>query len=1039
MNTTFKEITRLQLDNQNLECYIAQLANSDSSTVQKNLENFLSHLIKVHDKYSDIPFGNASGKTFREANHHGFLTGALSNYKYRYNGKIYPEQFSGSGYADLVVLFRGPDRITNAVRIVIELKASGETPTAGLVQTDKYTAGPTRVLTTSDQVFCVGLNFDFKPKEDDLKYILNVIDNWELIEGIEVLKEKVIKWKSIGNYRYILETFNKCQGNNKEELKNKIKTYMYSKFRYKTVPLERPAKPLMERILTYIYSWNKSEITKDQLEKQVKNAFSHEYNGFPAVKESKKTHYFNRYILGQSILVNKIDNDNVKKYLFSYEKSPLKDEKVRGVKPLPSPITLAKNPVTTLFFIRGNDPHDKTAYVFHIKEFDEKKFIEDTEIQIPNESRTVKDVVEIYLNLKSFQTSQEGASFDGLFSIGKVNKYKLSQNQGKTFKGTHIEIPSSEKLKESFNKAIDSQSKIKLPSSQISSDISSGDYGNLFDEIAKIMYPIKDSINNEAQLQGFLNGLFSSYSDLRLQESFGSSNQNQRTVIIPEFQTGGGPRVDMLIQAIGPLDQGTKEYVPVLLEFKVDSVSLSKRQKKNLGSNDKQNPEEKELITKGNNKVEELTTVQRNKYAQGAAIKAITDGDKVAVMGVLFNTNAKGAGTLIFTSKSFTTAVVVHSSITESRMAELEYILREIKGEGEGKRKDLTFFELATKETRYDYRLQAQDIPDIARIEYGFITSIDSGLFKVVRSIKQLTKQKELKKLKGKIQQDKKQPLTLIINLNNEHWVTLVVSHKDGKYQGYYADSLGKEIPKNCEGALKNNSIIVEDLTCQTDKLPVQQTDGYNCGLWALENARDINDSLRSTNTISEIKERLMKKRDENYFKEKRISLLKKLNEDPGRLNNLRNFNYKEYYNGGGSNVNLISCLGGSIRTRNTDPNSCLISCDEDVKKFNAETEDPRNYDKINIDSEEFFKNSSSVEDENRQPQLMQLVDEVTHSISTLNLSNESAEARLDHLKEQMSAMHNSKIDSTSFPTVAPTDITPLNLIHNSNNFSEAI
>lgn len=1043
-STKFKEIIP-QFKNKNdfLENYIDQLANSDSKKVQENFEKFLSHLIEVHDKYPDIPCGKADGNTFREANHHGFLTGALSNYKYRYNGKIYPEQFSGSGYADLVVLFRGPDRITNAVRIIIELKAGDETPTTGLGQTDKYTAGPTRVLTTSDQVFCVGLNFDFKPKKDDVEGILSIIDKCDLKKGKKELREQIEKSVNKRDYHYIPKYIDEWDGKDREKLKKDIKGHMSAKFRYKTVGLERPKKPLMERILTDINEWDGTPENKDRLEKKIKNAFAHEYNGFPATKESKNDYYFSRYILGQSILVNKIDNDNVKKYLFSYKRSPLRDKNARSVKQTNPLTTLENNPVTTLVFIRGNDTQHKTAYVFHIKKSNTKESIDNKKIPIINISGTVKDVVEIYLELENYQP---GKSFDQLFSIKVADKYEISSCTEGSFEGEPIQIGSSDILKGLFNTAIDSQGKIKLPSSsQISSDIPSGAYWNLFTEIAKIMYPIRDSINNEARLQGCLNGLASSYSDLKIKESFRSSNRNQKIVIIPEFQTGGGGRVDMLIQAIGPSDQGTKEYVPVLLEFKqVKSISLNQVQKDSLKGlpDDVKNSREKEfLIANGNKEVEKLTKDQQHRYAQGAAIKAITDGDKVAVMGVLFNTNAKYADTLIFTSKSFTTAVVVHSSITESRMAELEYILRGIKGEGEEKRKDLTFFELATKETRYDYRLQAQDIHDIARIEYRFEASIADGLFEIVGSHKHLTEQ--LKQFKDRVLQGETRPLTLIINLNNNHWVTLVISNKDGKYQGYYADSLGEKIPGNYKKVLIQNSITVKDLTCQTDRLPVQQQDNYNCGLWALENARDINAALRSTNTdtIGQIDKLLRDKREKDYFKEKRISLLKKLNEDPNRPNNLKGFNYKKYYNkgNGGSNVNLISYIGGSIRTRNTDPNGCLISCDEDVKKFNAETEDPRNYDKINIDSEEFLKNSSSVEDEDRQPQLMQLVDKVTHSISTFNLSNESDKSRLDHLKEQMSAMHSSKIGSTSFPTVAPTDITPLNLIHNSNNFSEAI
>ncbi|MFV1011446.1 cytoplasmic incompatibility factor CifB [Wolbachia endosymbiont of Nasonia vitripennis] len=94
----------------------------------------------------------------------------------------------------------------------------------------------------------------------------------------------------------------------------------------------------------------------------------------------------------------------------------------------------------------------------------------------------------------------------------------------------------------------------------------------------------------------------------------------------------------------------------------------------------------------------------------------------------------------------------------------------------------------------------------------------------------------------------------LIVNTGHSHWVTLVIAYQNGNYYGYYADSLGGNVPDQL------NTLIVNDvpvtvhnvLDDQQGNALVQQGDGYNCGIWALENARDINQVLQQNNNLGE-------------------------------------------------------------------------------------------------------------------------------------------------------------------------------------------
>lgn len=572
----FQEVTKKLGKSVYLESYIEKLANpgAEIDQVQDNLKETLTYIKEVHTNLNLQ--NNVYGIKAREADQHGFVAGVFDNFRYRDNTKLYLEQFAGGGYADIVLLVRGPNRAVDSVPILIELKAGTEgqvDPSDALRQAEDYIKGfrpnKMRILTNADNAIAVGLNLD-----------------------------------------------------NAEPFKTEVQ------------PIKQPPAPLMEEFVKLVHRWNNQQISEEDFKREIAGLLSSEYHTFPANKETKDHYYFSRDILGQSILINKIgqDQSNIKKYIYSYDEYPLNW-------PQGTEYTLSKSPVMTLILVQGNEGQEKTAFIFHIRESNTKEFYADKKIPVLNipEIGRVGNVIEIKMSLKKYET---GLSFEELFEIEQISKYKPS-SADQQFAGSFFKIPNSDELKGKLDQAITSQH-------ASDGEVSLQAYKALLTEVADKIYPIKDLITNEARLQAILNGLFSSYSDLKLQET------SSKTVIIPEFQVGAGGRVDMVIQGIGPSPQGAKEYTPVALEFKLIDKNLDEEGMKK--------------------EVDKLTKEQNIRYAKGAALKTITDGDKMFFMGVVVNVKAKDKNSLILTSDELVPALVVHSSIDITKRKHLEGI-----------------------------------------------------------------------------------------------------------------------------------------------------------------------------------------------------------------------------------------------------------------------------------------------------------------------------------------------------------------------------
>ncbi len=330
----FKEVKKKLGKSVYLESYIEKLANpgAEIDQIQENLKAILNYIKKAH---TDLNLqANVYGIKAREADQHGFVAGIFDNFRYRDNTKVYLEQFAGGGYADIVLLARGPNRAVDSVPILIELKAGTEgqvDPSDALRQAEDYIKGfrpnKMRILTNAGNAIAVGLNLD-----------------------------------------------------NAEPFKTEVK------------PIKQPPAPLMEEFIELVGKWDNQSAYEEVFKREVKDLLSSEYHTFPANKETKDHYYFSRDILGQSILINRIGQDqgNIKKCIYSYNEYPLNW-------PQGTEYILSKSPVMTLIFVQGNEGQEKTAFIFHIRESNTKKFYADKKIPVLNipEIGRVGNVIEI--------------------------------------------------------------------------------------------------------------------------------------------------------------------------------------------------------------------------------------------------------------------------------------------------------------------------------------------------------------------------------------------------------------------------------------------------------------------------------------------------------------------------------------------------------------------------------------------------------------------------------------------------------------------
>ncbi|MFT4314322.1 MAG: hypothetical protein AB3P11_04450 [Wolbachia pipientis] len=582
----FKEIKKGLWNNP--ESDIAKLTNSNVGEVEKSLKKILKKVNEIHSEHGNS-LTYAQGT--REAAHHGFIAGALVNFRYRYNFRVYLEQFAGRGYADIVLVPRGKDRSLNAVPIIIELKAgtgTGTTPGSALEQAKGYAKGfqpnTMRVLTVSDNVLCVGLNLDSTEK-----FSMHI-----------------------------------------------------------SPPDDRkPEQPTVQKLLEVTSSWNGERSTTTDITEKIKQPLERIYHTFPGTPE-KGGNYFSRFMLGQLLLADKFVDIDLEKSVFLYNEYPLATSTRSGAQS-------TERPVTTFMLTKGNQGQDKEVFIFHIKEGGKGEF---SEKKIPINLPAVGKITEVCISLQEERKSD-------FFNVEKIDRYN-SLNEYKQeksfFGGEWKNIPYPAELKEKFDVVLESQ----LVSSQDRSQ-SIGKYKELFGRLGEAVLPFKVLIEREAHTQAVFHGAFSHYSDIKLGES-----QEKRALVLTEFQTGKGKRIDMLVHGIKFADQASsaEEYDPVGLELK------GPREGKTANA----------LKDEANKQI-------TDEYKKGVTYKTLTDGKKVAFMGVVFDKGANSPDSLILPSKNeFTSVEVVHSSIhmihpdTVEQQGEDQRTLESAMGSNDGAR-----------------------------------------------------------------------------------------------------------------------------------------------------------------------------------------------------------------------------------------------------------------------------------------------------------------------------------------------------------------
>ncbi|WP_341752557.1 MULTISPECIES: hypothetical protein [unclassified Candidatus Tisiphia] len=156
-NTPFCIKTR---ERKNIDSLIYKLAVTEKEKVRDAAETILQYFSnKVSTYLTQINFT-------KEYEYHALVSGFfVMLFKYTHNLKCYLELALSEGFADIVVLVRSPERLPNAIPIIIELKKGGQ----DILQKDKDQAkkyaeafwyGPQRMITNNKDIVYSVLNCD---------------------------------------------------------------------------------------------------------------------------------------------------------------------------------------------------------------------------------------------------------------------------------------------------------------------------------------------------------------------------------------------------------------------------------------------------------------------------------------------------------------------------------------------------------------------------------------------------------------------------------------------------------------------------------------------------------------------------------------------------------------------------------------------------------------------------------------------------------------------------------------------------------------
>ncbi|GFY80029.1 ULP_PROTEASE domain-containing protein [Trichonephila inaurata madagascariensis] len=169
-----------------------------------------------------------------------------------------------------------------------------------------------------------------------------------------------------------------------------------------------------------------------------------------------------------------------------------------------------------------------------------------------------------------------------------------------------------------------------------------------------------------------------------------------------------------------------------------------------------------------------------------------------------------------------------------------------------------------TSRGNYAYWLTNSDIEHVARVVYGYSKNGHSNnnvYFLAPGYSNGMSKftEKCIQDYREQLKQNNALIFTSVFHINGNHWTTLVIKPDTGgkKFKAYYCDSFGNQLPDNVlnivEGELKKEGWTLDIRSSKTK----QQGDAWNCGIFALENARRVTQMLNEGKSFDEIDKKL--------------------------------------------------------------------------------------------------------------------------------------------------------------------------------------
>ncbi|MFP3012754.1 MAG: ankyrin repeat domain-containing protein [Rickettsia sp.] len=593
----------------------------------------------------------------------------------------------------------------------------------------------------------------------------------------------------------------------------------------------QPPVPIIRSIFESVNSILRGQERRDDIKTTITDQLKKIYKLSPGIQGSSEPQYLSRLFIGHLIL-NTIENDETRidKRVLTYKKL---QKTTRG--------TRRNHDITTSVFVErtiaGSNTGDSRVLIIHFHEGGRSNVdINDPTLRVPlngiiNQANC-KEVIELYVDARSgndgslkFLTEDNNVVIQDF--TNSVNDYFQANV------ANHWEIHNMPNFNQADNlkKALDATMNYQPQRGQ-DSKVDLGPYGDMFANIGKNLFSVKSLITSEAYFAAVLSGLLNSYSDIEFDQ--GDFKINVR----PEFQVGGGERIDLFINVMSKNPADSDVLIGLELKYGDGRITVDSMERT----------------------LEKAEKVQLRRYGISRNIRAITEGANFFVtLPVGFVSRAEDSGSLVITREQF-----VAYDIERSFLGQVH--------------------------KHYRYWLSDQDIRRIAHLDNTYsnmfdvhamnnnydtssrglvvVTGHDQGVNtgELHEQIRQFIDNVDNNRI---VQQQGVPTRTFIVNQGGDHWTTLVISQQNGQYNGYYLDSLGSGIPDNIRQILTDNNII-NPIDFQIH----QQTDDYNCGFWALENARDINTMLRENRNLVWLRAQLAPERlsrnSEQYFIDKR-------------------------------------------------------------------------------------------------------------------------------------------------------------------------